>query len=134
MSQIKPLTREEIGRLENYSTKGVLGEPPFRRLQEQRAVVDGKHPLDGWRHRAVGTTSVVRKGTTVVVLVPRDGIVSVTSYWDCDEATAAAVLGVVRGWLEFEKLFEQLSGTWSGGPCLMSETEAFYYLATGAGA
>ena len=106
--------------------------PIFQQLKTQRAVVDGEHPLAGWKHRGVGTTSVVRKESTVVVLVPSASGIDVTTYWDCDEETAAAVLDVVTGRQMFEKLFEQLAGTWSGGPQVMSEAEAFSYLATGA--
>lgn len=109
--------------------------PVFRSIKSRRAVVDGKHPLDGWRHLSSGNTSVVRKGGIVVVLVPQeDGNVAVTTYWDADDKAADAILACVRGKVTWDAMWasfgEQL--TWSGGPEMKSETETFYYLATGA--
>lgn len=106
----------------------------FQTLKQQRAVVNGKHPLDGWRHKAFGTTSVIRKGTTIVVLVPAvdAGFVRVTTYWVTNETEAAAILDQVRGKITWEAMWSIFSKniTWSGGNVSLSEAKAFNYLAS----
>ena len=103
---------------------------PFDVLREMRWVVDGRHPLDGWRHLREGNCSLLRKSgmpldrTTVVVLVPGDGGLFVTTYWDAD---AREVLKVHRR--QPHNVF-RTGVTWDG-PLFMTEQAAFRYIATG---
>lgn len=107
--------------------------PVFTTLKQQRAVVDGRHPLDSWKHKGVGTTSVVRKGTTVVVLVPSisiAGSVDVTTYEVTSENEANAILDQVRGKITWETMWSTFSKNtkWSGGPITLTEAKTFYHL------
>ena len=112
----------------------------FQTLKQQRAVVNGKHPLDGWRHKAFGTTSVIRKGTTIVVLKlgsdlyddNGDDFVYITTYWVTNENEANAILDQVRGKITWEAMWSIFSKniTWSGGNVSLSEAKAFNYLAS----
>lgn len=107
--------------------------PIFQQLKEMRAVVNGTHPLQGWQHKSAGATSVVRQGTTVVVLVPTvSDEILVTTYWDTDRESAEAILACVRGkhtWDEMWRAFDE-KVRWSGGPVTMSQPAAFAHLAT----
>ena len=107
--------------------------PVFTTLKQQRAVVDGRHPLDSWKHKGVGATSVVRKGTTVVVLVPSisvAGSVDVTTYEVTSENEANAILDQVRGKITRETMWSTFSKNtkWSGGPITLTEAKTFYHL------
>ena len=109
----------------------------FQTLKQQRAVVNGKHPLDGWRHKAFGTTSVIRKGTTIVVLKlgsdlyddNGDDFVYITTYWVTNENEANAILDQVRGKITWETMWSTCKNIkWSGGPVALTVDKTFYHL------
>lgn len=108
--------------------------PVFHAIKQQRAVVNGCHPLDSWKHKGIGNASVVRKGTTIVVLVPAvdASFVRVTTYWVTNETEANAILDQVRGKITWEAMWSIFSKniTWSGGNVSLSEAKAFNYLAS----
>jgi hypothetical protein len=109
---------------------------PWDFLRQMRAVVDGVHPLDGWKHQREGSNacpvSLVKKDNMVVVIVPARPPACdeyyVTTYWDADPQEVRETVQGTRGFCKFSKE----GWTWSGGTETMCESRLFDYLANGA--
>jgi hypothetical protein len=118
----------------NANSFSIAPKSVWSSLRECAAVVDGVHPLDGWkRRRATERTDVAYHAESkATVVLSRSESASdeeyyVTTYWGADPAQ---VFASVRG----ERGFLQLDGdwSWSGGPENMTEHDLYCYIARGA--